>query len=264
MSSVSAQNTFVTGQSVTAAILNTEYAEGYTGINKLFGFIDDNTGTPIITVDTSNEWVGINQSSPALAMEIIGSEDFSNATDPANVGFAVRPAATAANIVLGVTNNNAPFIGDVDGTSASSAGMFVKSFTGDINLQPNADGDTVNIRNFPRDNNGTATYSNVNIQRGFIYKVGNGGTSITESVTFPIAFNTNKVAVSTDYHGYQTSAPSDESDSVSSLGGAAFVYTNSTSVDSTGFTLRWINSSGVTFSASNYYIASYIAIGEST
>lgn len=70
MSTASQQQNYTTGLNVTATILNTEFGNIITHLNSIYDFIDDSTGTAVITVDETNSYVGIGTDSPTTGLHI--------------------------------------------------------------------------------------------------------------------------------------------------------------------------------------------------
>lgn len=60
MSTATQQTTYTTGLSVTAVILNNEFNEIYTNINKIYDFVDDSSGSAVLTVATATPSVTLN------------------------------------------------------------------------------------------------------------------------------------------------------------------------------------------------------------
>lgn len=93
-------------------------------------------------------------------------------------------------------------------------------------------------------------------QRGVVALNGNGGTTLTGSVTFPNAFSTPPVVVAAPA-GHSTTDTGTSGTGVSSLvdWGNFSVY----NVSESGFSMAFSRASG-TFSASNFYFVTWMAL----
>lgn len=146
MSTATQQRTYTTGLNVTATILNTEFGNIITNLNTLYGFIDDNTGSAPITVDTTNTYVGIGTTSPTTGLDI----DTSGLVSPGSGLGAIKIVDEDYNGGI-----------DLEMYHSSDDGPFIKGLGGRGNIaSPTAtqdDGTLIRILGRGIDNGGSET-----------------------------------------------------------------------------------------------------------
>jgi len=187
-----------------------------------------------------------------------------NGTD-ANIGsshgaLVFSPASgvvrtAAAGEIRAYESGNTNYVG-----MNQQAGTFGQVFTnaGNFYIGPSADGNVVIIGRTPRRLDGTNTYVNSFIQRGTGWIIGNGTPSITQSVTFPVAFVSSAVTVVATPMG-GVASPSSEA-SFNSPGGVV-ISAGVGSIGTTGFAIE-LNRAAGNWSGSTYYGYNWIAIGQ--
>lgn len=142
--------------------------------------------------------------------------------------------------------------------------IVLQTVNGNVYSNVGANGNKFIIGRMPRDNNGSATYVDSHIQRGWGYAVGDDGfAGVAVSVTFPQAFSSDNVTVLVSSIGLRlvsAGVPSDEGDFTTTTGFPGGFSNNATA---TGFSARIGNSNGALSSSSYYWGFSWIAIGPS-
>lgn len=133
---------------------------------------------------------------------------------------------------------------------------------GNIRIKPEANGDLISFALLPRDNNGSATYpNNTHIQRGWGYITGDGTGLIQATVTFPIAYSTDNIAVVPSFIGYRASASGVPPDEGGHAAISNVVCPSATNITTTTFRLDLNAEVGTTFNSGDYYVFAWIAIG---
>lgn len=142
MSSAAQQQNYTTGLNVTATILNSEFGNIITHLNSIYGFIDDSTGSAVLTVNTITPSVELNNN---YTIEESGDGNF--------YFYHGGAAGTLHKIMV-------PTTGDLQAAIDAFSGTY-----GKIELLPGAHSITTEI--------------NVNPNGGFLEITGSGGAYIT-------------------------------------------------------------------------------------
>lgn len=111
-----------------------------------------------------------------------------------------------------------------------------------------------------RDNDGTAsTMSDIMLQHGWGYIEGDTSVEVTETVTFPTAFNSAPI-VYISHPGRTGSAPSAITDFTDVAGSGSLVRCATTSITASNFVAR-VKSSNANLGSGNFYGYTWLAIG---
>lgn len=132
MSAAAQQQNYTTGLNVTGTILNTEFGNIITHLNFIYTLIDNTGGAGVLTIDTTNDYLGVNYATPETGLDVVQGKTVESITNVIARFRASTSAAADAGVLIGSLNGNAPFITDAPG-GGTSVGMTYKS-EGDLFL----------------------------------------------------------------------------------------------------------------------------------
>ena len=279
MSSASQQFNATSGATYEHTDYNGEIGNLITHINNIYSFIDDNTGTSPLTVDTGNNRLGINITAPLSELHV------ADAAGSVEGRFDSTITGTTYGLYIGADSNE-PYIGArtnhglrvvtnslltayfettkklrlySEGSVTDYAHVY-SSTANDLVLSPFANGDVVGIGRMPRDNNGSATYALSHIQRGWGYMTGDGSTSLSDGIVLPVAYSSTAWILSVSVCGLETGASAPTSEGGFSSGAPSGIYASYYVVNSSQATVS-LNKTTGTFTSGDFYGYSWIAIG---
>lgn len=132
-----------------------------------------------------------------------------------------------------------------------------------ITLEPNADGNYVEIARMPRRNHSSTTYVDSHIQRGWSYKQGDGTGEMLLTCTLPIAYSSSTtIGIVANFIGERSTGlgvPTNEAGFNNPGGPATYNAYALPGASTSTFTVVFACSG--TFSSSFYFGVSWIAIG---
>lgn len=247
-----------------------------TGNDQCFLYEQDSTGDLCLEwlLTGTQRWLQGVDNSDSDAFKLIqdtdGSRSFGNNDFVWTTGglFGINGSPDYHLDINSGTTNQAARFESSDGTATigfkddSTGGTDVQigAVGDDVTLIPPANGDKIRLGKLPRDGNGTPSYPDSHIQRGWGYIQGDGSAHLSETVTLPITYGSTNYIVAITPCGIKVgSNPSNEGDfggtDTDAISPQYRVITTST------FSVHLDREAGKTFASGTRYGYSWIALG---